>query len=70
MDVRACRCRWMSGADIQQACDAKSRTKRKPRRSGALQTVSLTSFSPRHPGRNPYVSVLCFMRFLRYVHVK
>lgn len=49
---------------------AKSRTKRKPRRSGVLQTVSLTSFSPHHPGRHPYVSLLCFLRFLRYVLVK
>ncbi|RZO03840.1 hypothetical protein EKG40_24670, partial [Pseudomonas moorei] len=42
---------------------------RKPRRSGALQTVSLTSISLRRPGRILRVRVVA-LRFLRYVHVK
>jgi hypothetical protein len=43
--------------------------KRKPRRSGALQTVSLTSISLRRPGRILRVRVVA-LRFLRDVHVK
>ena len=43
--------------------------KRKPRRGGVLQTVSLTSFSLRHPGRILRVRVVA-SSFLLYVHGK
>ena len=43
--------------------------KRKPRRGGVLQTVSLTSFSIRHPGRILRVRVVA-LSFLLYVHEK
>ncbi|PRW99866.1 hypothetical protein C7A07_02610 [Pseudomonas fragi] len=43
--------------------------KRKPRRGGVLQTVSLTSFSLRHPGRILRVRVVA-LSFLLYVHGK
>ena len=43
--------------------------KRKPRRGGVLQTVSLTSFSLRHPGRILRVPVVA-LSFLLYVHGK